>query len=71
MADPVRKKKKKRKKKLRTAPWSQTKRALLILFFLTIIAAVMPVWRVVRAQGKEAESPEEQVTDPVSQEGER
>ena len=65
MADAV--KKKKRKKKLRTAPWRQTKRALLILFFLTIAAAVMPVWRVVRAQGKTAESPKNAAVNSVSQ----
>ena len=40
----------------RTAPWRQTKRALVILFILTIVSAVMPVWRVVRVQGKNAGS---------------
>ena len=63
MADAV--KRKKRKKKHGTAPWRQTKRALLILFFLTFVAIVTPVWHVVRAQGKTSESPKNAVTDPV------
>ena len=63
MADAV--KRKKRKKKHGTAPWRQTKRALLILFFLTFVAIVTPVWHVVRAQGKTSESPKNTVTDPV------
>ena len=65
MADAV--KKKKKKKKLRTAPWRQTKSALLILFFLTIVAAAVPVWRVVKAQGKSAESPKTVRTDSAPQ----
>ena len=65
MADAV--KKKKKKKKLRTAPWRQTKSALLILFFLTIVAAVIPIWRVVKAQGKTAESPKNVSTNSASQ----
>ena len=64
MADAV--KKKNRKKKLKTAPWRQTKSALLILFFLTIVAAVIPVWRVVRVQGKAAESSKAVRTDSAS-----
>ena len=64
MADAV--KKKKRKKKFRTAPWRQTKNALLILFFLTIVAAVLPVWRVVRVHGKAAESPKNITADTAS-----
>ena len=65
MADAV--KKKKKKKKLRTAPWRQTKSALLILFFLTIVAAAVPVWRAVKAQGKPAESPKTVRTDSAPQ----
>ena len=63
MADAV--KKKKKKKKIRTAPWRQTQRALLVLFCLTVFAAAIPVWRVVQVRGETAESAKEVRDDSV------
>lgn len=65
MADAVKKKKRKRKKKIRIAPWRETKRAILVLFVLTIVSAVIPVWRAVQVQGRAAESPKNAAVTPV------
>ena len=65
MADAVKKKKRKRKKKIRIAPWRETKRAILVLLVLTIVSAVIPVWRAVQVQGRAAESPKNAAVTPV------